>query len=290
VPNDNVKMVFSGHYHSAQKTVSRIDSDGDGKADRNVLNLLFDYQAMDEGGMGFLRLMHVNTKNATMEVRTYSPSIHKYGSQTVASSSFTPSDEQFTVDLKELGVQPQTADSSAKRLATDAFAADLQGSTLIASAKAVSASGSAEQQRVGLVRGLSDGVKSLSKGNADALTATVTWKNASAGTHGWYAVVTNQYGGSTTTAVSYVSAAGKTADVEPGGGAGTGGNGANNGNGASGAHGTSGADAQAKAGKAVTVVRGGLARTGVNAAFMAIAVAVLAALGVGLRWLKAVKR
>jgi hypothetical protein len=234
--------------------------------------------------------MHVNTKNATMEVRTYSPSIHKYGSQTVASSSFTPSDEQFTVDLKELGVQPQTADSSAKRLATDAFAADLQGSTLIASAKAVSASGSAEQQRVGLVRGLSDGVKSLSKGNADALTATVTWKNASAGTHGWYAVVTNQYGGSTTTAVSYVSAAGKTADVEPGGGAGTGGNGANNGNGASGAHGTSGADAQAKAGKAVTVVRGGLARTGVNAAFMAIAVAVLAALGVGLRWLKAVKR
>jgi hypothetical protein len=296
VPNDNVKMVFSGHYHSAQKTVSRIDSDGDGKADRNVLNLLFDYQAMDEGGMGFLRLMHVNTKNATMEVRTYSPSIQKYGSQTVASSTFKPSDEQFTVDLKELGVQPQTTDTAAKRLSTDAFAADLQGSTLIASAKAVSASGSAEQQRVGLVRGLSDGVKSLSEGNAEALTATVTWKDASAGTHGWYAVVTNQYGGSTTTAVSYVTAAGKTADVEPGGGAGTGGNGANGGNSTSGADGingtdnTSGADAQAKAGKSVTVVRGDLARTGVNAGFLAIAVAVLAALGVGLRWLKAVKR
>jgi hypothetical protein len=96
--------------------------------------------------------------------------------------------------------------------------------------------------------------------------------------------------------VSYVTAAGKTADVEPGGGAGAGGNGANGGNGTSGADGingtdnTSGADAQEKARKSVTVVRGDLARTGVNAAFLAIAVAVLAALGVGLRWLKAVKR
>jgi hypothetical protein len=297
VPNDNVKMVFSGHYHSAQKTVSRIDSDGDGKTDRNVLNLLFDYQAMDEGGMGFLRLMHVNTKNATMQVRTYSPSVQKYGSQTVASSSFKPSDEQFTVDLKELGIQPVSTDSSAKRLSTDAFAADLQSSTLIATAKAVSASDSASQQREGLVRGLTGGIKSLADDTADSSTATVTWKDAPAGTHGWYAVVSNQYGGSTTTGVSYVSAVGKSAGSDdtdngnnPGGhddaGTGsTGDNGTANDNAGEASGESSSGDQVAKTG----VASGYLAMTGVNSALMALVVALLAFGGVGLRWFKAVR-
>ena len=69
-PNENVKMVLSGHYHSAQKTVSQVDTDGDGVADRNVVNMLFDYQGMEEGGKGYLRLMHVNTADGTMSVRT----------------------------------------------------------------------------------------------------------------------------------------------------------------------------------------------------------------------------
>ncbi|MCH4160350.1 MAG: metallophosphoesterase [Bifidobacterium sp.] len=318
VPNDNVKMVFSGHYHSAQKTVSRIDSDGDGKTDRNVLNLLFDYQAMDEGGMGFLRLMHVNTKNATMEVRTYSPSIQKYGSQTVASSSFKPSDEQFTVDLTELGIQPQTAETSQKRLSTDAFAADLQSSALIGTTEAISAKGSAAQQRSGLVRGLSSENKTLVEDAEDAATATVTWKDALAGTHGWYAVVTNQFGGSTTTRVSYVSATGKSSSSDnDGSGQDNGSNGDNDGggsNGQSGAgsdtghsggttqHGSDSdgdsaakgnatdSDSKSLATQKTNILQERLAKTGTNSLLIVAAIVLLALCGVGLRWFKAVNK
>lgn len=293
VPNDNVKMVFSGHYHSAQKTVSQIDSDGDGKTDRNVLNLLFDYQALEEGGMGFLRLMHVNMENATMEVRTYSPSIQKYGSQTVSSSSFTPSDEEFTVDLTELGIQPRTAQSSAKSLSTDSFAADLQSSTLIGTAKAVSVTGKATQDKFGLARGLADGVQTLASESESGVTATVTWKGATAGTHGWYAVVSNQYGGSTTTPVSYVSATGRSSDNGNGGnnGGNNGGSNAGNGKGSGqGAGSTDGTDKGASGDNRSSALSGELGRTGVNSALLAIAVAVLAAAGVGLRWLKASRK
>ena len=76
-PNENVKMVLSGHYHSAQKTVSQVRHGCDGVADRNVVNMLFDYQGMEEGGKGYLRLMHVNTADGTMSVRTYSPSLKR---------------------------------------------------------------------------------------------------------------------------------------------------------------------------------------------------------------------
>ena len=51
-PNENVKMVLSGHYHSAQKTVSQVDTDGDGVADRNVVNMLFDLPGHGRGRQG----------------------------------------------------------------------------------------------------------------------------------------------------------------------------------------------------------------------------------------------
>ncbi|MFT9009509.1 MAG: metallophosphoesterase [Bifidobacterium sp.] len=302
IPNKNVKMVFSGHYHSAQKTVSRIDSDGDGKPDRNVLNLLFDYQALDEGGMGFLRLMHVNTQNGTMEVRTYSPSLQKYGSQTVASSSFKPSDEEFTVDLSELGIKPRTAQNSEKRISTDEFAADLQGSTLIASANAVSQTRHASQEKLGLVRGLASGVESLSEQTADTenglpLTAEVSWKNASVGTHGWYAVVSNQYGGTVTSPVSYVQAVEKKAPAD-GGSQGSDNQGSDShagdttgdeGNGGSpgGSHvadGNNTPDSKTQTGSTESVYKGDkLVKTGVNVSIVALAVMMMAACGAALK-------
>lgn len=56
--NPNVRMVLSGHYHNAQTVVSQFDDDGDGVNDRNVYQMLFDYQGLTEGGMGYIRLMH----------------------------------------------------------------------------------------------------------------------------------------------------------------------------------------------------------------------------------------
>ncbi|MDN6566347.1 MAG: metallophosphoesterase, partial [Actinomyces sp.] len=176
--NSNVKMVLSGHYHSAQKTVSKFDDNGDGVADRQVVNLLFDYQAMDEGGMGYLRLLHVNTAEGTMRVRTYSPSLHQYGSQGVASSSFTPADEEFTIDLSALGVPTRDATQREKTLSTDAVSFDLLSSQVIGKVEAVP-SGTAAQ---------------------------VVWKDAPEGRQGWYAVIENHFGGRRVTPVTYVTA------------------------------------------------------------------------------------
>ncbi|MFT9058825.1 metallophosphoesterase [Bifidobacterium aquikefiri] len=273
VPNKNVKMVFSGHYHSAQKTVSRIDSDGDGKPDRNVLNLLFDYQALEEGGMGFLRLMHINTQNDTMEVRTYSPSIQKYGSQTVSSSSFKPSDEEFTVNLSELGIAPRTAQGSEKTIATDSFAAELQGSTLIASTTATSTVKKAS--------------RSVDTQTGDTQNAQVEWKNAPAGKHGWYAVVTNQYGGSSTSKVTYVNAVDRDGTGDDG-----------NHNHGDGSTGGSSHDQHDQTGQGVTtkpsgsdtaqsgkaeIGQGQLSRTGTNLSVIAIAMVALASCGIAVR-------
>ena len=181
VPNANVKMVLSGHYHSAQKTVSKIDMDGDGVADRNVVNLLFDYQAMSEGGMGFIRLMHINTANATMQVRTYSPSLGKYGSQTVESSDFTPSDEEFTIDLTQLGIKPVTSSGRQKTLTTDSFDTDLRGG---------------KASIIGTVTVNATRTKALASNrslSSTTRTATPTWTDAPTGTQGWYAFVRGEY-------------------------------------------------------------------------------------------------
>ncbi|HLU21291.1 MAG TPA: metallophosphoesterase [Bacillaceae bacterium] len=77
-PNSNVSMVLSGHYHDANHRVDAIDDNGDGKPDRKVWQLLFDYQKLKEGGLGFIRLMHVDIKGKKIISRTYSPSINHY--------------------------------------------------------------------------------------------------------------------------------------------------------------------------------------------------------------------
>jgi hypothetical protein len=194
VPNANVKMVMSGHYHSAQKTVSTIDMDGDGTADRNVVNLLFDYQGMEEGGMGFLRLFHFNMEAGQMEVRTYSPSIDKYGSQTVASSSFTPGDEEFSVDLTQLGIKKASETSVVKTMATDSMEVSVLSTALIGETDMVVGSQMAASE------------KFLGSSAApSAQMAVISWGNAPIGSSGWYAVVTNPYGGIATSEVSSVT-------------------------------------------------------------------------------------
>lgn len=188
VPNANVKMVLSGHYHSAQKTISQIDSDGDGKADRNVVNMLFDYQGMEEGGLGYLRLMHVNAEEGTMRIRTYSPSRQQYGSEGVTTSAFVPSDEEFVINLKELGIN--TGSDSQRSLSTDSFGIDMLGGDEKSLIGETTAKVSGEPDENGLY-------------NA---TASIEWKNAPTGTSGWYAVLSNNYGGVATSEVAQVVA------------------------------------------------------------------------------------
>ncbi|RCX18248.1 hypothetical protein DFR58_1056 [Anaerobacterium chartisolvens] len=77
-PNSNVFMVLSGHYYCANRRADQIDDNGDGVPDRTVHQLLFDYQDAEEGGQGYIRLMHFDLKGERIIVRAYSPSLNDY--------------------------------------------------------------------------------------------------------------------------------------------------------------------------------------------------------------------
>lgn len=72
-PNDSVRLVLCGHLPGAQRYQRDIDNDGDGKAERTVDEILFNYQYEPEGGHGYLRLLTVEPLSGDVHVTTYSP-------------------------------------------------------------------------------------------------------------------------------------------------------------------------------------------------------------------------
>lgn len=72
-PHANVKLVLCGHYHGVGRRDSRLDDDGDGTADRTVVQLLADYQGEEQGGGGYLRLLLFDPAAKEVRVETYSP-------------------------------------------------------------------------------------------------------------------------------------------------------------------------------------------------------------------------
>ncbi len=70
----NLYMVLCGHKYGAYCFPESFDDDGDGKDDRTVYQMLFNYQAsLRDGGGGYLRLMQINEAEGTMHNLTYSP-------------------------------------------------------------------------------------------------------------------------------------------------------------------------------------------------------------------------
>ncbi|HEX7352603.1 lamin tail domain-containing protein [Brachybacterium sp.] len=162
--NPNVSMVMSGHYHDAHTRVDSFDDDGDGTTDREVTQMLFDYQGLPEGGQGFLRLLHFDNEGERMLVRTYSPSLEQYSSD---DPTLTPEDQDFAVSYEQLGITPQE-----KELSTLEFSADVLG-----------------EQEFALVEGVA------TEGGEAASTVTVDVSSLGFGTHSWYALVTDPHGG-----------------------------------------------------------------------------------------------
>lgn len=78
VPNKNVIMTLSGHYHDAETLVDKLDDDGDGVADREVYQILADYQGAPEGGLGYIRLMQFDIQHNQVHMKTYSPYLDDY--------------------------------------------------------------------------------------------------------------------------------------------------------------------------------------------------------------------
>ena len=98
--NKNVFMVLCGHYHNAELRVSELDDNFDGKKDRKVYQMLFDYQSLPEGGMGYLRLIHFDVKGNKILIRTYSPSLNLYNAkENVELGDTISGEESFEIEF-----------------------------------------------------------------------------------------------------------------------------------------------------------------------------------------------
>ncbi|MEH7384192.1 lamin tail domain-containing protein [Bacillus sp. JJ1521] len=158
VPNKNVIMVLSGHYHEAQTLVDEIDDDGDGVPDRTVTQMLADYQAGPEGGQGYMRLLHFDQDHNRIVVNTYSPYLNQYN---YYKPDFYPEKDEFVI---EMDLAPVT-----KRVATDYFAVNVYTDHEIGTTKAKSGK-----------------------------IAEVVWKGLEKNrSYSWYAVVKDKYTGRT---------------------------------------------------------------------------------------------
>ncbi|ULL14888.1 hypothetical protein DVH26_10800 [Paenibacillus sp. H1-7] len=125
VPNPNVWMVMSGHFTGSSLRTDQIDDNKDGQPDRKVYQILNDYQGIPNGGNGYLKLLHFDTKTDTVYVNTYSPYLDDY-------NHYDPSKDEFklSVDLKPM----------VKRVATDAMTVKVYSGDAIGSAQAASGS------------------------------------------------------------------------------------------------------------------------------------------------------
>ena len=137
--------------------------------------MLFDYQGLSEGGMGYIRLMHFDLENEQILFRTYSPSLDDYDAKDetdIGDVAGINGEEEFTISFADLGIEPET-----KTLETTGLTVDLYGSGVI-----------------GTVENVESGT-----------TAKYTWTGAPEGTFGWYAEITDANGGLTRTDVNYVT-------------------------------------------------------------------------------------
>ncbi|WP_157078942.1 lamin tail domain-containing protein [Herbiconiux solani] len=185
--NPNVMMVMSGHYHDAYTRTDEFDDDGDGTPDRTVYAMLFDYQGLAEGGLGFLRLLHFDNASSTVSVRTYSPSLDQFDSD---DPSFTLADQEFTIPYAAVGIR-----SATKTLATDAFSADILTTNEIASFSDV----------------------------ASGTVLSTVWKGLADGEHGWFVKTADPYGAVDYSAVRTFTVGGVVEEPgKPGSGSGSG--------------------------------------------------------------------
>ncbi|VYU37469.1 DUF5011 domain-containing protein [Clostridium paraputrificum] len=169
--NPNVCMVLSGHYHNAQTVVIEFDDNNDGVNDRKVYQMLFDYQGLPEGGMGYIRLMHFDLDNQKIIFRTYSPSLDDYNAKdTVAGGDTILGEETFEINFAELGIEPKQKVIETTNLDINVYT----------------------DKVIGTVSGVTN--------DSDI---SYTLENAENGVYGWYAEVKDDFGGLSRTNVNY---------------------------------------------------------------------------------------
>ena len=85
--NSQIFMVLCGHWANAGGEWYQVSGNDAGQP---VLEILADYQARENGGNGWLRLITFVPQENQIEFRTYSPSLDQYE---------TDADSQFTLPL-----------------------------------------------------------------------------------------------------------------------------------------------------------------------------------------------
>jgi len=164
-------MVLSGHYHNAQTVINEFDDDGDGVNDRKVYQMLFDYQGLPEGGMGYMRLMHFDLENEKVVFRTYSPSLDDYNAKdTVSGRDTILGEESFDISFADLGIEPKQKTIEATDIDVNVYTDEVFGT----------------------VNNITNDTE-----------ISYTLENAENGLYGWYAEVTDDFGGLSRTNVNY---------------------------------------------------------------------------------------
>ena len=108
--NPNLYMVLCGHRYGVYCVPESFDDDGDGQAERTVLQMMMNYQAAGGvGGSGYLRLMQVREREGVIAMITYSPYLDDYNMldgnymwETEAGEKrydMGPESEEFTVEI-----------------------------------------------------------------------------------------------------------------------------------------------------------------------------------------------
>jgi LPXTG-motif cell wall-anchored protein len=138
-PNENVIAVLSGHYHDSNTLVSEIDDNGDGQPDREVYQMLGDYQAGPEGGLGYIKLLHFDQDNNRVFINTYSPYLDDYN---FYEPEEFPGKDEFIMDL-DLEVKE-------KRVATDYFSVTVKTDKEIGKQKNILSGETAQVEWTGL--------------------------------------------------------------------------------------------------------------------------------------------
>jgi hypothetical protein len=176
VPNHNVFLTLSGHVHGMGLNIKH----DVGVKGRTVVEMVANTQFFEINGvrrLGYLRLLQLNAARGELTVDTYSPYAGDFDTveyDTQAGRDYTESADEFVV--------PVDLPTRTTSLRTDAVGLAIRGTTVIGSADVASGD-----------------------------TASVTWKNLTAGTrYSWYARATDPTGASAESSVfSFVTAAAK---------------------------------------------------------------------------------
>ncbi len=122
-PNENVKMVLSGHHHGANYRVKKVENE-DG-SNREVLEVLANHQGnlAPDRGQGYLRLLTFDPTDETLDFVSYSPYLNDYDFE-----QFDPEKESFTAkfDLADVKAKPNP-----RQIETDYMAVNVYKNQLI---------------------------------------------------------------------------------------------------------------------------------------------------------------